>query len=527
MSSPSSTDKKDGVVMVSVEPERDDHLGSDATDRQPKNPIVRLLESSFLGPMKKGPVEEEMMEIHEGVRIVQSPKSKSCVGDFDSCREYSYSGDEDEHIYYMDGKSGSLADLSSEQVTLIHVLGRTYHPIHDYARRRADEASLFWFTYRCDFPEITPYGINSDAGWGCMLRSAMMLLAQALRLHYKGRDWKLPQQLTRRRLDPFVRSLLTWFADFPSTDSNLYSLHNMVAAGLDRQVLPGEWYGPGTACYVLRDLVEMHEKLQNSVQQKANNKRIFRVHVAANASLYKSAVEELMTNDSRSILQHHRAQKASESRPAHPFDNTWECELIELESKIQWDTSLLLLIPLRLGLKSFNPRYVETMAHMFSLSQSVGTLGGRPRGARWFYGASDDGSKIFGLDPHTVQTAPRKRRAVVNGELSQVVELSDDYLRSVHTTFQEDFSLLKMDPSIALGFYCKDRNDFLDLLFSLENWKKEHPDLPELLSVSDSVPDYSTNVSSVMDDMMANSLNDMLMDDDKSGGSDEDDYVVL
>ena len=38
-----------------------------------------------------------------------------------------------------------------------------------------------------------------------------------------------------------------------------YSLHNMVASGLARyEMLPGEWYGPGTACHVLRDLCDMH-----------------------------------------------------------------------------------------------------------------------------------------------------------------------------------------------------------------------------------------------------------------------------
>lgn len=533
VSSPSSVEKNDGTVIVTDGGERyesiDTHAKASGGSPMRKNPIARLFEStgSFLGSaVRKDLIEEEMKELDGCVKIVQSP-SKSYEGDdFDACREYSYSGDEDDNIYPREHQHNRLTRNNDENQH-IHVLGKTYHPFNDYSLRKADESSLFWFTYRCDFPDIAPYGITSDAGWGCMLRSAMMLLAHAMRLHYKGRSWRPPRELQRRRSDPFVRSVLTWFADFPSSDSNLYSLHNMVAAGLDRQVLPGEWYGPGTACYVLRDLVEMHER-QQAVSQNRIDRKIFRVYVAADGSVFKSAVEELMTRDSKKILAKERARKERESQPAHPLDSAWECELIELERKVQWDAALVLLIPLRLGLQTFNLDYVQTLAHTFSLPQSIGALGGRPRGARWFYGAVADGSNIFGLDPHTVQTAPRKRTVVVNDVPSHVIELSDEYLRSVHTSSPEAFALSKLDPSVALGFYCRDRGDFLDLIFRLEKWKRDHNELPQMFSISEAAPDYSNNISSMMDDMMSHSMNVSLLDDEASmNGDEEDEYVVL
>lgn len=139
-----------------------------------------------------------------------------------------------------------------QQTTKVYLLGKVYHSDTEYTQRRDDELSLFWFTYRCDFPEIVPYRITSDAGWGCMLRSAQMMLAQALRMHYQSRDYKCHTlSIAQRRRDPFLRSLLTWMADFPSAlyskpSSNaananntmtadcgsVYSLHNMVASKL-------------------------------------------------------------------------------------------------------------------------------------------------------------------------------------------------------------------------------------------------------------------------------------------------------
>jgi cysteine protease ATG4 len=305
-----------------------------------------------------------------------------------------------------------------------------------------------------------------------------------------------------------------------------------VAAGHAKyDKLPGEWYGPGTACYVLRDLVAVHEKNQQNDSQK----RMFRVHVAAGGTVYRDAIEETMVKDNKAVAESEK-QKISQllPPPAHPLDVAWEDEILDPLSEtlirsndLSWDTALLLLIPLRLGLKNFNHEYVEAVAYTFSLPQSVGVLGGRPRGARWFYGALSDGSKIFGLDPHTVQAAPKRRPALVNGVPASVVDLSEEYLRSVHTTYPEVFSLPKMDPSIALGFYCRDRTDLEHVLSSLSAWKVAHPKSPDLFTVADRMPIYSIGASSLeatVDNVFSTSMES---DEEDENATDEDEFIML
>ena len=293
--------------------------------------------------------------------------------------------------------------------------------------------------------------------------------------------------------------------------------------------IEGEWYGPGTACYVMRDLVALHQQRQTN---------IFRVHVSSEGTLYKETIYELMTKDGakkREQQQFERRQQQQQQQqeegvePSHPLDQVVP-ELDELELKdLEWDTSLLLLIPLRLGLDVFNEEYVQSVAHIFSLPQSVGILGGRPRGARWFYGAYADGSKILGLDPHTVQSAPNMKEKVqgtkIDNEKEQCIDLTDEYLASVHTTYPELLDLNRMDPSIALGFYCRNRKDFLDLEDALTR-TNPHSSAPKLVSFLDKLPNYMSSVSA--NDMMLHDLDDDgVFDDPQDEISDEDDYVLL
>eukprot|EP00980_Cylindrotheca_fusiformis_P005594 scaffold1184_cov132-Cylindrotheca_fusiformis.AAC.15 len=489
-----------------------------------------------IGPKHK---EESSFGAEDAQELQERSTSRSLLDyDFDISQGYKYeyddAVDDDEDGSNLLGESTHspqpmdphklFTTKSDEKFPYMYLLGRIFHPLYEHQLRRDFEASLYWFTYRWDFPEIKPYGITSDAGWGCMLRSAQMLLAHTLRVHFKSKNWKPPTCLAKCREDPFVTRLLTWFADFPSRDESIYSLHNMVAAGLAKyEKLPGEWYGPGTACYVLRDLVSLHQQRQPS---------LFRVHVASEGTVYRHSVRTLMTKESKQRAEEQKKKQESnnKSTPLHPLDPSIPPPSSDNEDDtLNWDTALLLLIPLRLGLDKFNEDYREVLARSFWLPQSVGVLGGRPRGARWFFGAYADGTRVLGLDPHTVQTAPQRTRSnglmTKNGKSKDsVVDLSDEYMQSVHTTYAEVFPISRMDPSIALGFYCRDKQDFTDLESCLKKLKVKSSS-PDLFTFADHAPDYS--MSTAVSSMVLGDMEDDMPGNEASADSDDEEYVLL
>ena len=98
--------------------------------------------------------------------------------------------------YHLQKRISELRTTEPPTVVLgdgrVVVLGKVYAA--DDAQRIPrvvhDVQSRFWFTYRNGFVPMEGTSYTSDAGWGCMLRSGQMILAQALVVLLAGRKWR-------------------------------------------------------------------------------------------------------------------------------------------------------------------------------------------------------------------------------------------------------------------------------------------------------------------------------------------------
>ncbi|KAF0695768.1 Aste57867_13419 [Aphanomyces stellatus] len=358
--------------------------------------------------------------------------------------------------------------------------------------------SIIWLTYRKDFAQLAPYEFTSDAGWGCMLRSAQMLLCEALLRNlpiYQDRrfHWRDAADGTAA-FPPSVIKVLRAFVDAPQPHCH-FGLHQMVSIGMNYDMLPGEWYGPTTAAQVLRDLVNAHAAtagLDPSVETMC-------MYVPQDGVIYTDDVRKLAIT---SLVDPAAAPSTDANGGGSAFfDPLYNPPQIDADA--EWTRSVLILVPLRLGLDKINASYIPALTHFFSFPQSVGIIGGKRGHSVYFVGAR--GHQFHILDPHTVHPTPEIDASFPSATHARTIHSTD------HLVMEVDY----IDPSLALGFFCKTRADYVDLEARLRALAGAHL-CP--VSIAAARPDYGQDASE---------LHSVSGDSANGEQDDEDDYVLI
>ena len=111
---------------------------------------------------------------------------------------------------------------------------------------------------------------------------------------------------------------------------------------------------------------------------------------------------------------------------------------------------LLLMVNLRLGITEINPIYLESLKALFEVPGCVGMIGGRPNQALYFLGYV--GEEALFLDPHTTQNA---------GSVGQKLEEDEIQMDATyHQKYAMRINFRQIDPSLAVGFLVKNREEF-------------------------------------------------------------------
>ena len=157
-------------------------------------------------------------------------------------------------------KSATVGDVSnppssSSSKHFYYLLGKRYEGKGGDVDLKLHCKSLMKFTYRSGFPRMDPYPITGDAGWGCMIRVAQMMMAQILIRDAFGADWRV-RNLDECRSNTTYCDILRKFSDYAAPDCP-FSIHYMVHLGIRQDKLPGEWFGPSTVALVLRDITDL------------------------------------------------------------------------------------------------------------------------------------------------------------------------------------------------------------------------------------------------------------------------------
>jgi cysteine protease ATG4 len=124
---------------------------------------------------------------------------------------------------------------------------------------------------------------------------------------------------------------------------------------------------------------------------------------------------------------------------------------------------------------------------LFTFPQSVGIAGGRPSSSYYFIGTQ--ANSLYYLDPHFTRPAvplrstnagsedsEQPRTSSLRGEVNALLGAFDpSELATFHCEKVKRMQVSGMDPSMLLGFMCKDEEDWLDLVHRVELVSSSHP----------------------------------------------------
>ncbi|KAJ0258496.1 Cysteine protease ATG4b [Hirschfeldia incana] len=301
------------------------------------------------------------------------------------------------------------------------------------AALKQDFSSRILMTYRKGFEPIKDTTYTSDVNWGCMIRSSQMLFAQALLFHRLGRSWRI------KKSEKHEQDYLETLEPFGDSEASAFSIHNLIQVGESYGLAAGSWVGPYAICRSWESLVCKKRKQTDSEHQTLLPMAIHIVSGSEDGE--RGGAPVLCIEDvTKSCVEFSKGQA-------------------------EW-TPLLLLVPLVLGLDKVNPRYIPSLKATFTFPQSLGVLGGKPGASTYIVGVQDDNG--FYLDPHDVQQV-----ITVNKETPDVVDTS-----SYHCNVLRYVPLESLDPSLALGFYCRDKADFDDLCLRASKLAEESKGAP-------------------------------------------------
>lgn len=231
---------------------------------------------------------------------------------------------------------------------------------------------------------------------------------------------------------------------------------------------------------------------------------------------------------------------------------------------LPWTQSLLLLIPLRLGVSSISAEHLSELTFFLRQEACVGILGGRPNHAIYFTGyfnpqytsshvthlsqkdfvgggadeAVAEHTVLLGLDPHTTYSAavtrdpfPATTESATHHDTfthdtnsatqQQIVKFpSDALVEQLHVSRFVTLPVSQLDPSLAIGFLFATREEFDKFVSQVRHRVTERLQrgLSVLFQIEYKPPDY------YYDDEDDNN-NEFFNSSSYSGGKEEDEGV--
>jgi len=160
-----------------------------------------------------------------------------------------------------------------------------------------DFHSKLWMTYRKGFECFPKTQIDSDCGWGCMIRAGQMLVANTLIDLHLGRHWRWNPSLQSNGVitgdeihnEALHRDIVRLFADQSTAPLSIHKIVEMGQTTINAR--PGDWFGPGSTAHLLRQALD--SALVTADHPQVSELLNLRIYVSTDGTVFKQDVADL------------------------------------------------------------------------------------------------------------------------------------------------------------------------------------------------------------------------------------------
>jgi cysteine protease ATG4 len=325
----------------------------------------------------------------------------------------------------------------------LRMFDKDYLTKSDLRRFCYDLYFTIYFSYRNDFHPIMSSRNNevtyftSDCGWGCMIRSAQMILAQALvKVKLSQQPYTIKNLYGVENLE-FIFEIIHQFLDSEYTTMEgekelpLYSITNICKNGEYVNKQAGEWFSDISMIQIFEQI--LHSNIR---ENKSYEIISFSDGVVYNSDILNKCFKEVN-------------RLSANCKHTEYYENKEGNKYIMIKPGI-------IFISVRLGLESFPEEYCSSLREIFQIQGNIGIIGGKSNEARYFIGQADN--FFIYLDPHYNQ------KSIKTAE--DLKERSDTFF--IKKAYQMEIK--DISPALTIGFAFTEISEYISLFESFSNY---------------------------------------------------------
>lgn len=374
--------------------------------------------------------------------------------------------------------------------------------------------NFIYLSYRSGFNELKSLnnamsGYSTDCGWGCMIRSAQMILAKAILMTKLSNSLLIGSTISESLIQQCRIETILLFSDkflcpsdvFNNTDFNYYKIKrsvrrrptrisSLIQADLEEEIdqyftnkisspfsiqlisMLGELYSKGAGMTFSDSIcIRIFEELNAELNPIPNLELMWTDSIVSEKQIVDRFLE-IEENPQKGVDYYYFSDKAYKLKQIEILNNE-NCSKTSDNtepSTILSNVSGVLFISIRVGLSNIANEYFSSIVKVFSIQGNLGIIGGEGNKGYYYIGTKSKNELLL-LDPHFNQSCFNTKEDMIS-----------QYLSTYLPSYVYKINISKISPAFTVGFIFNNTKDLTSLIENFRELSSESNPIIKLVN---------------------------------------------